>query len=220
MSQDRALRVFVKAPRPGEVKSRLAKRIGAERAARVYRALAEAEIAATEPRPVGDFERTLCFAPRDARGEIETWLPGRSLEAQQGADLGGRMLHAFDRAFAEDTRRVALIGTDVPWVTRDHVLASFRALDDADVVLGPSSDGGYYLIALRRSQARLFEGIPWSTPEVLPRTLRRAADLGLRVRVLEELPDVDTFEDVQALWSRLKPILRPFAGRPLPPPPA
>lgn len=208
-----ALRVFVKAPRIGEVKTRLAAGIGSARAARLYQALAEAEVAATAPRPLDDYEQTLCFAPAEAGGEIGAWFPGRPREPQQGLDLGARMSHAFDTAFQGGARRVALIGTDAPGVTRSHILRTYRDLETADLVVGPAADGGYYLIGMKQKCPGLFAGIPWSTPQVLGSTLRRATELGLRTLLLEELRDIDTLEDVRACWTQLKPILRAFRGR-------
>ena len=78
------------------------------------------------------------------------------------------MSHAFASAFAAGARRVAIVGTDVPAAGREHVAEALRSLDDHDVVLGPTHDGGYYLIALDRPRPALFQSIPWSTPSVLP----------------------------------------------------
>jgi rSAM/selenodomain-associated transferase 1 len=207
---DRLL-VFVKAPRPGAVKTRLAAVLGDEGAARLYRVLAEEEIRRTAPR-TGDYERTLVFTPEDARAEIERWLPGESLAVQEGADLGERMSRAFASAFAAGARRVAIIGTDVPAAGREHTMEALRSLDDHDVVLGPTHDGGYYLIALDRPRPALFQSIPWSTPSVLPATAERAGVLGLTVRMLDPLRDIDTVGDLKAEWPRLRPLV---TGTPL-----
>ena len=198
--------VFVKCPRAGEVKTRLAAEIGAEAAAELYRALAEAEIEAT--RPIGgEYARVFFFAPADARADMEAWLPGETWLPQEGADLGARMANAFAAAFARGAERVGIIGSDVPWLSRDTVLAAFRALDDGDVLLGPAHDGGYCLLALKAPRPRLFDGIAWSTSSVLAATLARAAALGLSVQQLEPLRDIDTLEDIRAEWRRLGPIL-------------
>jgi uncharacterized protein len=200
---DRLL-VFVKAPRPGAVKTRLAASLGTERAAALYRAMAKEEIRRTAPR--GDYARVLCFDPPDARDEIAAWLPGEVLEPQHGADLGARMAHAIQSAFDAGARRVAVIGTDVPACGHEHVAAALRALDDHDVAIGPTHDGGYYLIALDRPRPALFQSIPWSTPSVLPATAERAGVLGLTVLMLDPLRDVDTLDDVRALRPSLEVI--------------
>jgi rSAM/selenodomain-associated transferase 1 len=200
------LLVFLKAPRPGAVKTRLASRLGPAAAAELYRAMAEEEARRTEPCP-GEFGRLFCFAPPDARAEMAAWFPAEELVAQEGADLGERMAGAFDEGFRRGARRVAIIGGDVPWVSREAVTEAFRSLAEHDVVLGPTLDGGYYLLALARPQPGLFRGIAWSTPSVLAATVERAGALGLSVRRLEPLPDIDTIEDVRSEWVRLAPLL-------------
>src|SRR4051812_25871601 len=158
------LLVFLKDPQPGLVKSRLAGRLGPGRAAGVYRALAEEALRRTRPR--GDeFERLLFFAPRESRPRIEEWLPGEPLMPQADGDIGVRMARAFEEAFARGARRAVLVGTDVPSLSRDDVMEAIESLDDQEVVLGPAADGGYYLVALRKSDPGLFEGVPWSTGE-------------------------------------------------------
>ena len=200
------LMVFVKEPRAGQAKTRLIPALGAEAAAQLYRVLADEEIRATRPR--GDeYERLFFFTPPPAQAAIAAWLPGEKLRHQHGPDLGARMAQAFDTAFAEGARRVAIVGTDVPWVSRDTVLEALESLDHQDLVLGPARDGGYYLLALGRPRPELFQGIEWSTPSVFHSTVERAGGLGLSVRVLAPLTDIDTLEDVRAEWPRLRPLL-------------
>jgi rSAM/selenodomain-associated transferase 1 len=201
------LLVFVKEPRAGQAKTRLIPDLGAEAAAQLYRALADEEIRATRPRGE-EYERLFFFTPPAAQGAIASWLPGAELRHQHGRDLGDRMSHAFETAFAEGARRVAIVGTDVPWVSREIVLEAFDALDAHDVVLGPARDGGYYLLAVGQPQPGLFQGIEWSTPSVFHSTVERAGGLGLGVRVLAPLTDIDTLEDIRTEWPRVRPLLR------------
>jgi rSAM/selenodomain-associated transferase 1 len=203
---DRTLVVFVKEPRPGAVKTRLATAVGPEAAAHLYRTLAEGVLEATTPVP-GEYERLVFFDPREARRALREWLPGVSLRAQADGDLGERLADAFARAFRRGAVRVAIVGSDVPGVTRDTALGALAALDEADVVLGPAEDGGYYLIALRAPHPELVRGIDWSTFAVLGQTLARAAVVGLAVRRLETLRDVDTLDDLRAAWPALEPRL-------------
>jgi rSAM/selenodomain-associated transferase 1 len=200
------LLVFVKHPHPGAAKTRLIPALGPENAAALYRVLAEEEIASTRPRG-GEYRRLFFFAPEEASGEVETWLPGERILPQLGPDLGARMVAAFAAAFAGGAQRAAIVGTDVPWVTRERVLEAFGALETHDVVLGPAQDGGYYLVALSRHCPALFEGIPWSTPSVLAATAERAGALALSVHHLEPLRDIDTIEDLRAEWQRVRPLL-------------
>ena len=199
-----ALIVFLKAPRPGSVKTRLAATVGSGAAAGLYRALAEAAVRATDPLGAPGYERLFFFAPADAGPEMEAWLGPREWIAQAEGDLGNRMAAAFDEAFGRGARRAAIVGTDVPGLTERHVRDALAALDAHDVVLGPARDGGFYLLALDRPRPALFGGIPWSTAVVLAETLERTRALGLAVRTLEELGDVDTLEDLRREWWRVR----------------
>ena len=201
-----ALVVFLKHPRPGAVKTRLAAAIGPAAAAGLYRALAERVLEATTP-AAGDYERLVFFDPPESLPQMRDWLPGVRLLAQSGHDLGARMADAFARAFARGASRVAIVGTDVPGVSRATVGEALSALDTADVVIGPADDGGYYLIALRAPRPELFAGIEWSTPGVRGQTLARAAAGGLSVRELKQLRDVDTLEDLRAEWPAVRGLL-------------
>jgi rSAM/selenodomain-associated transferase 1 len=216
------LLTFLKAPRPGQVKTRLISDLGAEAAGRLYARLAEAAVRATRPNGE-DYERVFCFAPPDAGREIAAWFPGEAYWPQPDRDLGGRMADAFDNAFAQGAARAAVVGTDVPWVGRDRVVEALQALETDDVAIGPARDGGYYLLALRARQPSLFEGIAWSTPSVLDTTLARARRAGLTVRTLAAETDLDTLDDLRSEWARLEPLLsgdpdllarlRPLVGR-------
>ena len=184
--------VFLKAPRLGKVKTRLAASIGAEDALAAYRQLVASVLGNVERLPNVE----LRFTPDDARAEIEPLLHSRwSVAPQGGGDLGQRLLRAFEQAQAEGARRVAVIGSDCPAVNAQDILCAWSALAGKDVVLGPTTDGGYWLIAAREPYPELFTGIPWSTPDVFGATLTRAAEAGLSVEILRTLRDVDTAED-------------------------
>ena len=198
--------VFLKAPRAGSVKTRLARSIGDRAAAQLYRLLAAEEVRRTQPAS-GEYEQVFFFSPAEALPEMEAWMPGQRWIVQEGEDLGGRMAHAFALVFGEGARRAAIIGSDAPWVSADHVRSALRALDDHHLVLGPARDGGYYLLALARPQPALFEGVAWSTASVLTTTIEKAGALGLTVRLLEAMGDIDTLEDVRREWDRLRPLI-------------
>lgn len=194
MSEQRLI-VFLKAPRPGAVKTRLAATLGASEACTAYRRLVE-----TLLRRLAALEKVeLCFAPDDASSEIAGWAqPTWRLRAQGAGDLGRRLDHAFRRAFDEGAKRVVIIGSDCPDVGTNDIQAAWTALLSHDVVLGPAADGGYWLIGLRAPQPKLFADIPWSTKGVLRETLERSRGSGLKTHLLRELTDVDTETD----WRR------------------
>ena len=202
------LAVFVKEPRPGAVKSRLAAALGPEAAAEVYRAIAEEVMRRTVPRRE-EYDRIVAFDPSSAGAAIGEWLgvTAGALLPQPTGDIGVRMERALDELFRRGARRVALIGTDVPALGREDVRGALESLDEHDVALGPATDGGYYLIALKRPEPELFRGIAWSGPDVLTETLARAARRDLSVRMLRAIGDVDTVEDLAAEWERVRPLL-------------
>ena len=107
-------------------------------------------------------------------------------------------MRAFDHAFRQGAERVVLIGTDSPEIMGQDFADAFSALNDSDVVLGPAVDGGYWLVGLRKPVPALFSGIHWSASTVLERTLAVANAMGLSVRQLRTLHDIDTAED----WDR------------------
>lgn len=194
MSDERLI-LFLKAPRPGYVKTRLASALGAEAACAAYRRLVETLL----PRLAGIDDVELRFSPDDACAEIAPWLQRGWTAAPQGpGELGARLARATREAFAAGAKRVAVIGSDCPRVTAEDIASAWGALARDDVVLGPAVDGGYWLVAMRRPEPRLFSDIAWSTGVVLEQTLAQARAAGLSVKLLRELPDVDTPED----WQR------------------
>jgi rSAM/selenodomain-associated transferase 1 len=206
MSGQDVLLVFVKAPRPGFVKTRLAAVLGSELAAAFYRAMAERVIVSVSP-PAGAYDRAFVYAPADGFDELAPWIGGDACAAQVEGDLGARMAGAFDWAFARGASRVALVGTDTPDVSSADVTAAHEALRGNDLVLGPALDGGYYLIGLRAPAPVLFERMSWSTTTVLDETLARAEAADLRTTSLPLRGDIDTVDDLRRDWRRIKPWL-------------
>ena len=142
--------------------------------------------------------------PPDACDGLRAHVPpGVRVEAQAGDDLGERMGAAFDAVIAQGVERVLLVGSDLPALSPDLLRAADAALTAgaANVVLGPSLDGGYVLIGAHRTPWMLFRGITWSQPDVLARTLDAATRAGLRAVTLSAAQDVDTLADLRAVCS-------------------
>ncbi len=198
------LLIFAKEPVPGSVKTRLAAAIGADRAAGVHERLAERTLAlAVAARAAGIVGRVeLCCDPDAGRPAFEAWRDRHSVElaAQQGSDLGARMHHALMRALARGMPAM-LIGTDCPVLDADVLAQAAMALTDRDAVLVPAEDGGYVLVGLARP-LDIFEGIPWSTADVMPATRSRLAAERATWRELPMLWDVDLPQDL-ARWEAL-----------------
>ena len=186
------LLVFLKAARLGAVKTRLAATVGAVAALAAYRELVAATLQ-NLTLAAAELHVELRFSPDDAAREIAPWRRvGWGAVAQGAGDLGERLARGFGDALGDGCQRVLVIGSDCPTVNAADLRAALVALEDHDVVLGPATDGGYWLLGLRAPQPELFTGIDWSTPQVLAQTLQRAAAAGLRVARLRELSDVDT----------------------------
>ena len=185
---------FARTPRPGSVKTRLARTEGAAEAARIYRLLAEdVHGALLAGQRAGTFDIALCLPD----GE-DPWLPeARHHWGQGDGDLGARLARAFARAFAEGADAVCCVGTDIVGITAAVLERAFRRLTEADVVLAPTPDGGYGLIGMRAAHAALFTGMPWSSPQVTQETRIRCRDAGLRLLELEGLRDVDVAADLE-----------------------
>jgi rSAM/selenodomain-associated transferase 1 len=140
------------------------------------------------------------FYEEDARAaSYFSGLPGgMTCLPQQGHDLGERMAAAFRRLFDKSYDAVAIIGTDSPDLPMEFVREAFRLLasGQTDVVFGPSEDGGYFLLAMKRLHDGLFRDVPWSSGVVLQRSLERAAAAGVRAALLPVWHDVDTADDL------------------------
>lgn len=189
---------FVRFPEPGRVKTRLAAALGREEAARTYRALVERNLESLASLPAADFSTIVTFDPPEAEPQMRDWLRSwKNFLPQQGENLGERLTNAFAWAFQQGFRRAAALGSDTLGLRPEILEEACRALEQFDLVLGPARDGGYYLIGLSRPEPRLFEEIPWSTGEVLERTLERARERGLRYFLLEELEDLDEVENLR-----------------------
>ena len=184
--------VFLKAPRPGEVKSRLAKTLGPEAACAAYCEIVDQLLGEIS----GLVDVELHFTPADAASEVSHWLrPAWTLQPQCTGDLGDRLAHAFSGAFARGMQRVVIIGSDCASLTTADIREAWAILRQHDLVLGPATDGGYWLIGLSKPQPALFTGIPWSTAAVMEATLSRASKHALTCHLLRKLTDIDTEED-------------------------
>ncbi len=204
MSEKRALILFLKAPTPGRVKTRLQPQLTAQAAATLYRAMVEDLVAGLSKSEGWEF--VVFFWPREEESAVGGWLgDGHTYRAQRGGDLGDRMLDAFAWARERGFDKTVIIGSDAPLLDDPAITEAFDGLDRADLVLGPSTDGGYYLIGMRAPREAIFEGVAWSTERVLSQTRAKARDAGITLLELEERSDVDTYEDVLRLWETLRP---------------
>ncbi len=192
----KALVVFARTPVAGKVKTRLAATVGSARALSVYRQLMHITRNAVANL---NCEKFLFYT--DGVPETGSW-PGFTLVEQAGSDLGERMFDAFDKLVRYGIDNTVIIGTDCPGIDKSIIEMAFDHLSEADLVIGPATDGGYYLIAAKKLHKDLFENIPWSSASVFQETLRRAQKLSLRYVLLPLLPDIDEEKDLVYLHTQ------------------
>ena len=190
-----ALAVIAKEPVAGLAKTRLVPALGAAGAARAASAMLADTLAAVR---ASGAEPWLCFAPVEARERFGRLAPGFGLLAQASGDLGDRLAACLAGLLEAGADRVAIVGADTPYIPAASYRRAFALLDEADVVLGPALDGGYYLVAAKAARPELFVGVPMGTEVVLAETLTRAARGGLLVALLSPLRDLDRVEDLAA----------------------
>ncbi len=201
MPESELLIVFVKNPILGTVKTRLAQTVGAERALEIYLKLL-------------DITKNVMLG---IKADKEVWMSRRIDEndlwdnsgivkrVQQGDGLGDRMSNAFKHALKEKKYdKVVVIGSDCPEITSETIDLAFEMLDEKEVVFGPASDGGYYLIGMKDYYPELFEGIEWSVSSVLENSIKKLKKMETSFALLEELSDVDTYKDWERFFNNRK----------------
>ena len=195
--------IFTRYPETGKAKTRLIPALGAEGAAALHRRMADHTLVQVQAL---QFQHPLCVEVRFAGGDrdlMQRWLGTDLMYTVQGeGDLGDRMGRSFQSAFDASVDRAVIIGTDCPDLNATLLDQAFRELQQHDLVLGPASDGGYYLIGMRRLIPQLFVNIEWSTASVLERTLAIAEELHLSFGLLPVLSDVDYPADLE-IWERI-----------------
>ena len=184
------------------MKTRLMVEIGAQGAADLHRALTEHCIQQITPAHHDAKEKLTIFYTGGSEQLMSAWFPGMPLVKQQGNTLGQRMLSAFRHTRQQGGQRILLIGSDCPDVNGLLLNKAFALLNNHDLVLGPTYDGGYYLIGINTNLTRgqlsdLLTDIPWGTGEVLQKTLAKAKDSHCTVGLLPSLHDIDLPEDLE-----------------------
>lgn len=196
--------LFVKYPNVGRVKTRLAEHIGQNVAADLYKNFV-ADILTTLHTLSVNFK--IVFYPPDVENQFHQWLSEKySYAPQIGRDLGQRIKNAFLQAFSDGFNSVVIIGSDSPDLPADFVNRALSVLNTRDVVIGPSSDGGYYLIGFVRDAflPEVFEEISWGSDSVFEQTINILKQHKQKLYLLPQWYDVDTSEDLKSLLLRNK----------------
>jgi uncharacterized protein len=189
-----AVVVITKEPVAGAAKTRLIPAFGPDGAARAAAAMLADTLTVTAA--VGA-EPWLCFTPPAARARLARLAPGFGLLHQRDGDLGDRLAGCFGDLLGAGVARVAIVAADTPQLPATSCRAALALLDQVDVVLGPCTDGGYYLVAATACWPELFVGVPMGSDAVFKETTARAGWLGLTVGLLPVLRDLDRVEDLE-----------------------
>jgi uncharacterized protein len=186
-----ALIIFQKNPILGKVKTRLGATIGSLKAQEIYQVLVDLAHREALKTAFKVFVYYSSFIPEPK--------PSNKFQyrIQEGSDLGERMNNAFQEVLKMGFQKVLIIGTDCPELDAKVLTEGARQLDQHDLVIGPANDGGYYLLGMKSIQSEIFENIAWSTDSVLASTQMKAQQLGLTVKLLTILSDIDTEEDLK-----------------------
>ena len=187
-----ALIIFVRNPEPGKVKTRLAKTIGNAKALEVYIRLLDHTHSITKELAC---DKYIFYADQITDTDIWENTVYRK-KIQQGQDLGERMHHAFTNLFAEGHSRIQIIGSDCYELTAEIIQSGFEKLTEKEVVIGPSTDGGYYLLGMQAPIKNVFSHKQWSTDSVFTDTVRDLQNHSFSYALLPMLPDVDEEKDI------------------------
>jgi len=200
---DRVIIVFLRVPEKGRVKTRLSVFLNDTFVLKLYKGLVKDTLDVIETS--GD--NALYFWPPGKKEVLQKWLGNKyAFAVQKGDNLGQKMSNAFVDMFEKGYTYALLIGTDIPELSVNMITLAYQELQTADAVIGPSDDGGYYLIGFQKSEfsKNVFEGIDWSTTLVLNQTLGNMERESIQYHLLPGLNDIDTPKDFDALSCRVK----------------
>lgn len=186
-----ALIIFIKNPKLGTAKTRIAKTTGDEKALRIYKELLKYT---RQVSLEADVDRFLFYSSHIDENDQWSSADFNKRLQKDTPDLGDRMVAAFRQIF-ETNSPVLIIGSDCATLTKSHLAKAIEALKTNDFVIGPSTDGGYYLLGMSQFEPAVFNEIEWSTEQVLPTTLLKIKELEKKYRLLEPLTDIDTEAD-------------------------
>lgn len=195
------LLVVAKLPAAGQTKTRLCPPLTGQQAADLYECFLLDTL--NLMRQVPDVRRFIAFLPEDAEGYFQLLAPDMRRTPQRGETLGERLDHLLTDALSNGAERAVVIDSDSPSLPAEYLLRAFDQLDQSDVVIGPTQDGGYYLIGMKRPQSHLLRQVEMSTPHVLTDTLALAENSGTTVSLLPLWYDVDTLADLHRLQAEI-----------------
>ena len=190
-----ALIVFVRYPEKGKVKTRLAEGTNKNFASGVYKLCAEKIF--RELNSLKKFNKYVFYSEEKDRDRIIKWTKKKFLYfAQQGDNLGEKMNNAFEFVLSQYNQKAIIVGSDIPDLSKEIILQAEETLNESDIVIGPSHDGGYYLLGMKNVHKNLFKDIEWGSRLVFNSTMEKALSLNLKVKESQMLRDIDTKEEL------------------------
>ena len=194
--------VMAKQPRVGKTKTRLHPALSWQEAADLYQAMLQDTIELAASQPWADL--AVAITPPESRPYFESISPrGSLLIPVEGQDIGACLAQSFAFSLQVGYSKALALNSDGPSLPPEYLKQAGAYLEQADVVFGPGEDGGYYLVGLKHAHTAIFNGIAWSTEEVLSESLERVKELGLRAALTPPWYDVDTPADVLRLMNEL-----------------
>lgn len=192
-----AVIIFAKQPVPGKVKTRLAADLGNDFAVGFYKKCALHIFNEVSELHNFGIDCYLFYGVDDDESEIKVWVDKNFVfKPQAEGDLGNKMKCAFQNVFMNGKNKVIIVGTDIPDITAEILLNAFEILNENDIVISPSHDGGYNFLGMNNFYPELFENIKWSTSEVLQKTISKIEGLGLNLEIAESFLDIDDKTDL------------------------
>jgi rSAM/selenodomain-associated transferase 1 len=191
------LLAVAKQPAPGQTKTRLSPPLNSTQAAELYECFLYDTLEIM--RAVPEVIPKIVYLPKDAQDYFRVLAPDMGLIQQRGASLGERLDNLLQDVLLQGADKAVVINSDIPTLPPDYLVRAFEQLSEADVVLGPAQDGGYYLIGMKEPHPGLLRNVKMSTQNVLRDTLNLARRSGVSTSLLPEWYDVDTIEDLQRL---------------------
>jgi rSAM/selenodomain-associated transferase 1 len=203
-NKDQCLLFFVKYPQNGKVKSRLQDSLASEKIIELYKHFVMDILTTIQSINIPFI---ICFYPPDKESSVMNWLGSHySYQKQQGIDIGERMKDSFKKTFSQGYQKVVLIGSDIPDLPSEILISAFSLLNKYDVVLGPSEDGGYYLIGFTNTgfSPQIFHNISWNTNLVFEQTINIVKEQEGQVHLLPTWNDIDTISDLKKMYNKHK----------------
>lgn len=197
----KAVILFIKYPEEGKVKTRLASTTNDKFAVDIYRAISE-NVFCELDKLGKDIDVFIFYSAIDNAEKITSWV-GKAFnyKVQTGLDLGEKMSNSFEDVFSRNYLSAIIIGSDVPEITSNVIIDAFNNLENHDIVISPSDDGGYSLLGINNMHKELFQNIRWSSKHVLNETMEIINNKKLKLSLLESLVDIDTEEELKSWLS-------------------